>query len=185
MKGTTHAIVGACTAAVAMSMISGTSQIFGIPVDWRYIIVTAPAFALKADADQPNSPERRGYKIIWTAIQKTPILKFLFGHRGATHAPILVPPILLFFASQVGADAVNYATLLITTFIVGGFLGYSSHLAVDPFNGKGTPFLFPAILRKIHIMSITSETIEEVIFLIVFVVLAIAQIYLVKGGMVL
>lgn len=184
MKGSSHALVGLTFGALAAVTAWETKTLFNVPVEPICLLLTSAAGGLKADADMTNNSQRKGYGFLWNLAEKTPIVRKLFGHRGyATHSYYLPVAVFAVGYALVSGD-VNMVTSIVASLIIGLSIGMFSHVFIDVFNGKGAPVLFP-VPYKIHLMSITSDTVEEQIFIPIFLLLMVVHIFLVATGGVL
>ena len=150
MTGKTHLLVGACTGVVAATCVASNSPlIFGLTITATCIGSIIP------DIDNEKSIIGNKIKIFSTIINK------ISGHRGITHAPLLLLAfyVLIFFLLNLNGLG-SYIPVL-----QGYAIGYASHLCLDILTKGGIPLLYPFSKKRMHILQIKSGGIAE--FLIV------------------
>ena len=163
----THEIAGvvACTAVIPFIDKMGIEANI---LNYGLIFAGGAIGAMFPDIDSPTSKIRRIIRKAFTGNPNTE--KRLINHRRAPHMPLFWIAIfaILFFA---------FSNPLIETFIWGMAVGVASHLFIDMFNPAGIPFFGPLTRKKIHLMSIYTNTTGETVFSIILVVLEIFIIY--------
>ena len=147
MNGLTHKVAGACTGAIAASMIPGAGL-----QHYEFMIAGALIGSIYPDLDEPNSIFGSRVKpLSWLA-------KIFLGHRGIIHTPLncaVITGLLYLIHIKYGPDiikTIDYNTLPWVLFIAQGFCaGYLSHLLLDTLTPQGIMLLYPFSTYKIHI----------------------------------
>lgn len=172
MIGRNHAMVGFATAANVAIATWSTGMLLTVPIYPPLLLIFAAAGAYKADLDiKGNKGQRAGFGAALAAIDKVPILKKIFGHRGFTHI-YYIPIGMYYLAAAMHGTPANVAVKAVATMLIGWAIGYASHLFIDGFNGKGLPALFP-VPFKVNVFSITSGTLQETVAIILIMMLLI------------
>lgn len=91
----------------------------------------------------------------------------LLGHRGPTHAPIVMTALTLglyLLSRSVIVDP------LIRTIFIGFIVGVMSHIILDSFTVAGVPFLYPLTAKKYSLLGMQSGRIGETVVGVLMVI---------------
>lgn len=184
MNGKTHLVVASTTViAIAVINISLNSMI-GLPLYPIAMIPLGAAGGFKADMDMDGNPEARDAKFALWVVRHIPFLKKVFEHRGITHT-LLVPGLIYSLAKAMATGDIAWAVIFVISSLIGWMFGYCSHLFADLFNGKGIPLFWPLYWKRIHLASVTTDTYEESLFLVFWLILIISHTIMVYKGITL
>lgn len=161
MRGPTHALAGAGTAAIFLAI----PQVNTTPL---LVLSLLGAFAaLLPDLDNSEST-LENLRIGGVRIFKAPafIIDKLFKHRGYLHS-LLAVALLAFIL-------LGFFPILPKDVVIVVLLGYLSHIALDSLTPVGIPWLYPIehnfrLLPKI--LCITTGSLGEMAFFVLLVVL--------------
>lgn len=181
MNGTTHKIVGATTTIATAVILWNTKSIGGFEIYPWALLPLGAVGALCADVDMEGNPNGQEIKAVIRIMQHIPFARKLFTHRGFTHT-LAITSAALFLAVAIATSGVGWAIVFLTSVLLGWAIGYLSHLGADLLNGKGVPLLWPVFWKKIHLLSISTGTFEEYLFLGVWIIFIISHIALVATG---
>lgn len=149
MNYITHSLGG----AVAGALVISSTGVSG-PAQQATIMTGAVLGALFIDIDSKNS---------WIS-HKIPIAgemtSDLFKHRGLIHTPVFI------ILAAIVLNCINWGFLgnwgyLSPYFIKGFVLGMFSHIILDTLNVQGIMWLWPLTDKRIHILSIRTNSLPE------------------------
>lgn len=183
MNGRTHSIVGLAAASTAAVITWNSKSILGVDIQPWVLPILGVAGALSADIDMEGNPAQRNFKVPLWIIRHMPFLKKALKHRGIGTHSMLLPAAAFMLSRAVAASGEGWVITFLVSCIMGWNIGYVSHLVVDAYNGKGDSILFPLYFKRVHIMSITTDTWEELLFVGIVFMAAIANIILIAKGM--
>lgn len=87
-----------------------------------------------------------------------------FSHRKETHygltAALLAVPVFYFIIFT----EVNFVHNVISSILLGLWVGWFSHILADTFNKKGIPWLYPITSKHFYIATVKTGTDEEEVF---------------------
>lgn len=163
MMAKTHSmggmLAGTMTFGVCSTMLN--TDITTSPILTITYLTCSVIGSLLPDIDHPESKVGRKVKPISKIINKA------FGHRGATHAPIVIGSITLILLTL---SSVFLWNRVADAAILGTFIGAISHVALDTLNKGGTPLLYPIKKGKFNILNIgTGGKIESGVYLVLLV----------------
>ncbi|WP_312651892.1 metal-dependent hydrolase [Aminipila sp.] len=155
MNYVTHSLGGVAAGLVIVSAGNITD-----PVQQSTIMTGAILGSLFPDIDHRQS--WIGHKLPIAA----DILAGLFKHRGAIHTPVfvLIVSIILGMLNWGWLHDLNY---LATYFIKGFIPGMVSHLILDTLNVQGIMWLWPISTKRVHVLSIRTNSMMEAVVCIV------------------
>lgn len=182
MKGSTHIIIGTTTTIFAAILTSQSQSIMGMSIYPVALIPLGAMGALSADIDMEGNPSGRALKFPLWLIRKLPFLKKALEHRGFTHT-LVIPALAFLFTTTVASSGEGWPIKLIVSMLLGWIIGYISHVVSDILNGKGVPIMWPCYFKRVHLMSITTETFEEILFLVGWLIFIISHTVLNYLGM--
>lgn len=165
MNGETHKIGGVCAGIIAGAILIEPPYTLDKLTLTGVLIGGSLIGSLMPDIDHKGTTIGSKFKLISIVINN------LFGHRGATHAPIvhmLITTILLIL----GGGLTDYPKLIYTSFVIGLFIGGISHLLLDSITVKGIPLLYPISNRKFRLCKLTVGK-QELLIQAILVVLTI------------
>ena len=187
MDGKTHAIVGVSFALLLQMTMPEGFVVLDNNIKPALTLVPALAGAIIPDWDllmlRLSKKKDLGSKIV-TGVHKaankvTPdSVSQMTSHRGITHT-LLFPALFMVALFLLPQYFVGAFATVIASAIFGLVLGWISHIFADIFNGKGVPLLWPVVSKKIHIMTVTSGTWQEFVWLICYLLVVS---YLMNSG---
>lgn len=173
MRGTSHRIAGACSAAVVASfMFQGE---LNNPAAYLAIggAVIGGAFGgLLPDIDHPESTIGRRLKPI------SYVVNTVFGHRGFTHtifSLILLSYLLFIISGWIPVSIKGFALAMFTGIII----GYSSHLLLDMLTVSGIPLLYPFSNRMFRVARLRTGRDDWIVTTTTILVTALFLFYII------
>lgn len=147
MNSATHKTVGV---SLVMSIMATEGlwhgEVLNIPVYTPVMLATVAVGSILADADMETTEMGR----------KMPWLSKMVTHRGLTHTPVVtaIPYILCLMALTLGA---SWYILVVTSLLMGLFIGYVSHVLIDTFNYNGCPIFWPVYQKNLYIFRVSTK----------------------------
>lgn len=159
MNKPAHISAGLATGVTAsFVMLDGTSLGTHSIVVSSILIATSFVGSVFPDIDHRGSYIGRKFKITSFIVSKT------LGHRGATHAPLvlfLLSGLLMFLGhSFLSESLLPYAYLGVSGF----FIGAMSHLFLDSLTPAGIPLFYPFSKRSVNLLNIPTGSMLEHVF---------------------
>ena len=162
MTGKTHMLIGTCTGIItALTIGTDNAAIF------CGTIASTVIGSLIPDIDNPKSTF--GSKTFFTSN----IINKMFGHRGITHAPI----ILLIFSVGLLFVLNSFHMESYIPILYGYTIGYISHLLLDALTKAGIPLFYPISKKRFHLLNIKSGGIAERLIVVGIILLLITVIF--------
>lgn len=160
MNAKAHLIGGFTLGVITLPMVLGATQnIDLISLATVPYVAATTLGALLPDIDHRSSTIGRKAKITSYVTSK------VCGHRGMTHAPILITAAWL----VLGLFLTGFSGLLLT----GVYVGCMSHIFLDGLTRQGIPLLYPITSKKYHLLAIrTGGKLEKIISMGMIIALA-------------
>jgi inner membrane protein len=179
VQGKTHSTVAIAT-MVAITASSFPTFEMGPFVVYPFLgLLSARTGGYFADIDKENTTYGHKYPWIAKIFKGSDTNNSLRAHRGATHTLWCLIGILgamWFFSADL------FVFRLVLSVIFGFFVGYSSHIFIDIFNRKGIPAFVPFSRKKMYMISVTTGTYQETIYMVVYLIFTLIHVVSIWGG---
>ena len=176
MRKPTHIMGGVASGVVTSSLLldSAPMQEASIPLGISAIMAGAFVGSVLCDIDHPNSFIGRKFPVI------SHLIRFAFGHRGATHTLLfaLLVSVLTALPSLYFLDGIASVAMMLLS--IGLFAGILSHLLLDALTVTGVPLLYPFSRKMFRIGRFRTGSTGETF---VFVLLLVFTAFLAKSLM--
>lgn len=176
MNYKTHSMGGLLLGTLAFGIVASKLNIDSniISVDGAVFIASSLAGSFIPDIDHKGSYIGRRAKMA------SSIVSGVFGHRGATHSPLVMLGITgilyLLFSRFI------YSNPLVYIGFIGLYVGIASHILLDFLTVAGVPLLHPFTKKKFSLLKASSGGAVE---FITFALMAVASSYLIINDIVL